>query len=228
MENEEIIIISLGGSVIIPDTPNAKFILEFRNLILNWISKGKKFFIVTGGGKTSRVYQESLKDIIGNKKEVLDWIGIYTTQLNANFLKLSFGDNFLGDIITDLSFLSPFDSNLAIASGWKPGCSTDTDAVLVAEKLNIKKIINISNISFVCDSDPRINPNAQKFEKLSWGEYLKIIDDNWTPGMSVPFDPIASKKAESLGLEVVFMDGSDLSNLDNYILGKGFIGTTIK
>lgn len=228
MENEEIIIISLGGSVIIPDTPNVKFILEFRNLILNWISKGKKFFIVTGGGKTSRVYQESLKDIIGNKKEVLDWIGIYTTQLNANFLKLSFGDNFLGDIITDLSFLSPFDSNLAIASGWKPGCSTDTDAVLVAEKLNIKKIINISNISFVCDSDPRINPNAQKFEKLSWGEYLKIIDDNWTPGMSVPFDPIASKKAESLGLEVVFMDGSDLSNLDNYILGKGFIGTTIK
>jgi uridylate kinase len=228
MENEEIIIISLGGSVIIPDTPNAKFILEFRNLILNWISKGKKFFIVTGGGKTSRVYQESLKDIIGNKKEVLDWIGIYTTQLNANFLKLSFGDNFLGDIITDLSLLSPFGGNLVIASGWKPGCSTDTDAVLVAEKLNIRKIINISNISFVYDSDPKINPNAKKFENLSWDEYLKIIDDNWTPGMSVPFDPIASKKAESLGLEVIFMDGSDLSNLDNYISGKGFTGTTIK
>ena len=228
MKERENIVISLGGSIIVPEEPDSKFINDFKNLILEWFSKEKNFFIVTGGGKTSRIYQEKLSQIVGNKKDVLDWMGIYSTQINAQFLRLAFDGMCHSDIIKNPSDVVDFKNNIVIISGCVPGFSTDMDAVLVAEKIGAKKIINLSNIPFVYDSDPKKNINAKKFEKMSWSEYRKIITDKWTPGMSVPFDPIASEKAESLNMEVIFIDGKDLLSLNNYLTSGNFIGTLIK
>lgn len=228
MNEKETIIISLGGSIVVPDLPNPEFIKTFRDIILKWVEKGKKFVIIVGGGKTCRRYQSALTEVIDAKPEELDWMGIYATQLNAQLIRLSFGENTVDQIVVNPSDVINFQKNIIIGSGWRPGCSTDTDAVLAAKELNAKKIINLSNIAYVYDSDPKLNPNAEKFENLSWKEYRSFISLDWKPGMNTPFDPIASEMAEKEDVEVVFIAGNDFRSLKNYLNGEAFVGTTIK
>lgn len=228
MQEKETIIISLGGSIVVPDLPNPEFIKNFKSIILNFVEKGKKFVIIVGGGKTCRRYQETLGQTINANAEDLDWMGIYSTQLNAQLVRLSFGENAYSVMITDPSMIKDADKDIVIGAGWKPGCSTDMDAILIANEINTKKMINLSNIDYVYDSDPKINPNAKKFEHLSWKEYRSFISSVWKPGLNTPFDPVASEKAEQNGMEVAFMSGHDLKSLENYLNGDPFIGTTIK
>lgn len=228
MQEKETIIISLGGSILVPEQPDYSFIIRFKRLIEEYLKQNKRFFIIVGGGKVCRTYQDSLKNIIDASKEDLDWMGIYITRANAELLRLSFKEYCPKEIVTDPYVASDLSNDVVVCAGWKPGSSTDTDAVLIAEELGIQKIINISNIDYVYDSDPRVNKEAKKFENLSWSKYRSLISDKWIPGMSLPFDPIASKMSEENNIEVVFVSGKDLNNLENYLKGESFIGTVIK
>ena len=114
------------------------------------------------------------------------------------------------------------------AAGWRPGFSTDYDAIILAKYMNIKQVINLSNIDFVYDKDPKKFPDAKKIEKISWKDFRKIVGDKWDPGMNAPFDPIASKIAQEENIEVAIMNGKDLTNLENYLNGKEFKGTVIR
>lgn len=214
--------------MVVPDMPNPEFILAFKNIILNWVEKGKKFVIIVGGGKTCRRYNEALKKVIDPSDDDLDWMGIYSTRLNAQLVRLSFNGKASSEVITDPMLINSFNDNIIIGGGYKPGFSTDMGAVLIADQLKAKKVINISNVDYVYDSDPKLNPNAVKFENITWDKYRTYITSEWKPGLSTPFDPIASKKAEEEGIEVAFISGKDLLSLENYLEGKPFIGTTIK
>lgn len=225
---EETIIISLGGSLIVPDNVDVSFLKDFKSLILSHVSQGRKFIIITGGGKICRRYQDAFKEISKPSSENLDWLGIYSTRFNAEFLRLNFG-NFADDqIIIDPELPIDFRKPIMIGAGWRPGFSTDLDAILLAKKVGAKKIINISNVDYVYDSDPKMNPNAKKIEEISWAEYRKLIPEEWNPGLNTPFDPIASKMAEEDGIEVVIMNGKPIDNLAKYLAGEKFLGTVIK
>ena len=78
------------------------------------------------------------------------------------------------------------------------------------------------------DLDPRINPDAKPIRKINWQKFRKIVGDTWTPGMNKPFDPIASRKAEELGLKVIVLKGNNFENLQNYFDGREFVGTVIE
>ena len=90
-----------------------------------------------------------------------------------------------------------------------------------------KKIINLSNIDHVYDSDPKLNPDAKKIEKISWADYRKLIPAEWVPGLNSPFDPTASKMAEAEGIEVIIMNGKPIDNLKKCLNGESFQGTVI-
>jgi uridylate kinase len=225
---EETIIISLGGSMIAPDGLDMDFLKEFKALILSHISKGKKFVIITGGGKTCRNYQNTANAITPASKEDLDWIGIATNNLNAELLRVIFAEQAYSKVITDLSKPFSLDKQVVIGGALEPGHSSDFDAVLAAKTVGAKKIINLSNINHVYDSDPKINPNAKKLESISWHDYRNLIPKEWTSaGLSTPFDPIASKAAEEAGIEVSIMNGKPLDNLAKYLNGEKFQGTVI-
>jgi len=225
---EEIIVISLGGSLIIPDEIDINFLKDFKKLILFQVEKGKKFIIVTGGGKICRKYQKVAKEISNPSCEDLDWIGIASLKLNAELLRVIFGEYAHGEVISNLSNNFPFEKPIVIGSAYKPGQSTDFDAVLGAKTVGAKKIINLSNTDYVYDSDPKINPNAKKIEEISWTEYRKLIPKEWNPGLNSPFDPVASEMAEKEGIEVIIMNGKPINNLANYLNGEKFQGTVIK
>jgi uridylate kinase len=128
----------------------------------------------------------------------------------------------------DLEDFSKCKEPIIIAAGWRPGFSTDYDSALLAKYLEINKIINLSNIDYIYDKDPKKFPNAKKIEQISWNDLQNMLEKKWTPGMNVPFDPVAVDFANKENLELVTMSGKDLENLENYLNGKEFKGSTVK
>jgi uridylate kinase len=227
---DETIVISLGGSLIIPDQIDTEFLKEFKELILSQVEQGKKFAIITGGGKICRRYNDGLEETINPSNEELDWLGIATTRLNAEFVRIIFGDKAFDKIIMNpeiVEIVPDMGKPIIVGGGWKPGNSSDLAAVYLAKNTGAKKIINLSNIDHVYDSDPKINPNAKKIEKISWEDYRSLIPRDWIPGLNSPFDPTASKMAEEEGMEVIIMNGKPIDNLRKYLSGEEFQGTVI-
>lgn len=221
------IVISLGGSLVVPENIDTEFLNTFKLLIEKKVKEGYKFLMIVGGGKIARRYQEALTEVRNNvEQDDLDWMGIFTTQFNAQLVRLMFKDYAHKDIAGTPYDVVNIKNSIIVGAGAIPGSSTDLGAVRAAENLGARVVINLSNIDHVYDADPRLNPQAQQFDVLSWSEYRSFIPTQWQPGLSTPFDPIASKKAEALGLTVVIMSG-DLQNLENYLDGKNFNGTTI-
>jgi uridylate kinase len=226
-------IISLGGSVIVPHLSdkggiNVPFLKKFRKLILEELGRGKKFIIVAGGGKTTRVYQRAAAKITHLKKEDLDWIGIHATRLNAHLLRTIFWKEAYPVILDNpKKRLKKDKKELLIASGWRPGWSTDYITVLLAQRFRVKEIINVGDISFIYSEDPKKSKTARPIKEISWQSYQRIIPKEWMPGLSTPFDPVATRLAKKLKLRVKIIKAENLENLKNTIEGKNFKGTVI-
>ncbi len=225
---EETIIISLGGSMIVPEEIDTDFLKEFKDLILSHVAKGKKFAIITGGGRVCRKYQNAAKEVVEvASRDDLDWIGIASCNLNAELMRVIFGENAHPKVMVNPEEKFTLEKSIVIGGVFAPGHSSDMDAVQMAQNLGAKKVINLSNIDHVYDSDPKINPDAKKLEKISWKEYRDIIPKEWTAGLNSPFDPIASELAEKEGIEVAIMNGKPIDNLVKYLNGEKFLGTVI-
>jgi uridylate kinase len=218
------IIISLGGSVIVPDKVDTKFLKSFKKVI----DKYKyKFVIICGGGKTARYYQKAASAITKQSNEYLDWLGIHATKINAWFLKAIFGKDAEKLIVENPTKKVKFTRKILIAGGWKPGWSTDYDAVLLAKNLKIGTIINMSNIDYVYDRDPKKNKNAKKIKSICWKHFRKIVGSKWKAGLNKPFDPVAAKEAEKSKLKVIII-GKNLKNFENLLNDKKFEGTVVE
>ncbi|KKU55781.1 MAG: Aspartate/glutamate/uridylate kinase [Candidatus Moranbacteria bacterium GW2011_GWE1_49_15] len=230
MEKENLFVISLGGSLIVPEEIDWEFVKSFKELIEKQIKKGKRFIIVTGGGKLARKYIEAGAKIDSIENEDKDWLGLHATRMNAHFIRTVFRKHAHPTINKnpyDLEGFLKAKESILVAAGYKPGNSTDFIAVLIGKQFGAKKIANLSNIDHVCDSDPRTNPDAKKIEEIKWNEFRKIVGDKWDPGANVPFDPVASKLADEEKMEVAIMNGKNLENLEKYLEGEKFEGTVI-
>ena len=228
MKKNNKIVMSLGGSLIIPNGIDADFLKLFISTIKEYVSKRFSFLIITGGGKTCRKYNDYLKQIIEPSNEDLDWLGISTTRVNAELVRICFRDLAYEKVVLDPDAIPETDKPIVVGGGWKPGNSSDLAAIHCARSVGATKIINLSNIDYVYDSDPRKNPNAKPIKEISWNDFREIIPKEWGPGINSPFDPIAAREAESLGYEVVILNGKNIENLKNYLDDKPFIGTVIK
>src|SRR3989338_6041436 len=126
-------IISLGGSIIIPDRVDVSFLKEFRSLILGYLKDEKRrLVLVCGGGRICREYQEAVQQLVKPSSDDLDWIGIMSTRLNAELIRVLFKDIAYERVIYNpeekLDWMM-VKKQLVIAAGYTPGWSTDYDAV---------------------------------------------------------------------------------------------------
>lgn len=229
----ERIIISVGGSLIVPNGGiNTDFLTKFNDFIRNQLANNPKrqFFLVIGGGATARQYVEAGRAVVGHEltNDDLDWLGIHATRLNAHLIRTIFRDLAHPQIIEHYEVIRKAEEPIVVASGWKPGWSTDYCATLLCEDYNVTSVVNLSNVSQLCDKDPNIYPDAKPIKHTNWVEFRKLIGDEWSPGLHAPFDPIAAKKSQELGVKVAIMSGSDLQNVKNYLEGKEFLGTVVE
>jgi len=206
------IILSLGGSLIVPNDIDINFLKKFRALMLQEIKKGIRFIIVTGGGNTCRKYQGAAKQIAKVTTKDLDWLGIATTKTNAEFIRTIFGSHAYEKILANPNKKVKTNKKILIGSGWVPGFSSDKDAVILAKTYGANTVINLSNISYVYTADPKKVKTAKPIKNMSWDELLDLIGRQWTPGAHVPFDPEASKFAQQNKMTVIITKGTDISN----------------
>ena len=227
---KDTIVIALGGSIIVSDKINTGFLGDFREFILKFLKDGKKFIIVTGGGKIARDYQNAASEIIDLSDEDKDWLGIHATRLNGHLLRAIFFDIAHPVVLDDPTkkIDNESDYNLFIASGWRPGWSTDYVAALLTKRFGAKRLIIATKISHVYDDDIEKNINAKPLESITWADYRNMVGDAWIPGMKSPVDPVAAKFCEENGIEAVVAKGTELENLGNVVRGESFTGTTIR
>jgi len=236
MESSKIIIITLGGSVICPQPGkiNISFLKKFRKLILKYLKRGFRFIIVAGGGKVCRAYQRAAAKVVKLPDEDMDWLGIHATRLNAHLLRTIFRKEAYPVILDDPhkpiknNWTPPTRHPVLIAAGWRPGWSTDYISVLLAKRFKVKEIIDAGNISFVYSKDLLKYKGAFPIKKISWKNYRKLISSHWTPGLSVPIDPIAAKEAQKLKIRSFIIKGTELQNFERLLAGKKFQGTIIE
>jgi len=195
-----------------------------------WLDEasGRRVVLITGGGAPARVFQKAYRDVVASPEAAAqDWIGIAATRLNGALVKAIFGHDCPDDVVTDPTAAFTWTGRVLVAAGWKPGFSTDFDAVLLAERFGAQTVINLSNIRQVYTDDPKKNPNARPLDAVTWPEFQAIVGTEWNPGLNAPFDPVATKKAAELNLTVYVAAGGDLPNLDHILRHQPFVGTVI-
>lgn len=230
MQIHETVVMSVGGSLIVPDAIDTLFLSELRNLIERQITVHKRrFIIIAGGGRTARRYQDAAAAVSELDPEDLDWMGIHATRLNGHLLRTIFRDVAHPVMVTNPDEILdvPKDTPLIIAAGYRPGASTDLRAVQIAANVGATKVMNLSNIDYVYTEDPRKNPAAEKIESIRWADFMRLIPTEWNPGLSSPFDPVAARAAEAHDIEVAIINGEKITEIENYLEGNAFVGTRI-
>lgn len=223
-------IIALGGSIVVPNGGiNTEYLAQFKKFIFDFLGEGKRFIIVMGGGAIARAYQNAAAKITNLTDEDKDWLGIHATRLNAHLLRAIFFDVAHPVVIDnptkDIEDMDNY--KLFIASGWRPGWSTDYIAVMLAKRFGAKEFICATSVPYVYSDDVEKNANAKPIPEISWADYRKIVGDTWTPGMRAPVDPVAARLAQENNIQAVIVLGTDLDNLAKVVRGEKFIGSTI-
>ncbi len=218
---ESHVVISVGGSLIVPDGIDTEWIGRFGHIIHRYVDRGYRFALVAGGGRTARRYQEAAKRFCYENDEI-DIFGIYATRMNARLL----GKALEAEVIENPVEAYENDSKIVVTGGWKPGFSTDYVAVLLAKRFG-NKVINLTDQDYVYDKDPKEHMDAKPIREISWRDFRNLVGEEWNPGMHLPFDPVASMEAEKSGTLVVIINGKDLTNFENYLYGRKLKGTLI-
>ncbi|MEX2443158.1 MAG: UMP kinase [Alkalispirochaeta sp.] len=228
------IVISLGGSILVPDEVDTDLIVAYRHLLSEYTATaGNRAIVVVGGGGPARRYQKAYRAVTeraeagSEDSEAQDWIGIAATRLNAELLRHSLGSLCRDPVVYDPAGTFSFTGPVLVGAGWKPGFSTDYDAVLLAERFGAEAVVNLSNISQVYTADPKTDPDATPLTTVTWSEFLPLVGDSWKPGSNLPFDPVATAKAAELGLQVIVAHGREIDNTRAILRGETFFGTTI-
>jgi len=224
---KETIVISVGGSLIVPEEIDVSWLKEFKRVITENTERFR-FVLIAGGGRTCRKYQHAAKELVEMSNTDLDWLGIEVTRMNAYFVKTIFKGKAYEKVIYNPTEKIKTDKDIIVGCGWKPGTSTDMDAVLMAKSFGVKRVINLSNIDYVYDKDPKKFKDAKPIKEMKWKEFRsKVLPKEWISGSNTPFDVSASAEAEKLGIEIAVMNGKNLNNFQNYLDGKVFVGSLI-
>ncbi|MFH1632083.1 MAG: UMP kinase [bacterium] len=225
------IIMSIGGSLIVPNGgPDATYLRSLKKMIDGQLKRGRRFVIVTGGGKTARHYVQAASDVINKiDPEDLDWLGIHATRLNGHLMRTIFRKVAHPVMIKDPTRTpTRFKEQILVAAGWKPGWSTDYVACRIAKRLGSETILNVSNIDYVYDRDPREHKDAKPVEEMSWVDFRKIVGNEWSPVKSAPFDPVASRFCHKYKMRVAIVNGEDMTNVGRLVDGSKFKGTILQ
>jgi len=220
------IVISLGGSLIVPDKIDIQFLKKFKKSILNFVKKGNKAIIVCGGGKTCRNYYKAAEKIKKISNIELDKLGIKATAINAELLRVIFGKKAYKEVVPDYNTKN-LKFKILFGCGHLPGSSSDLDAVMWAKNYKADYMINLSNTNYIYTKDPNKYKDAKKLETLTWNQLQKIIGTKWVSGLNAPFDPTAIKLAKKLKLKVIFLNGRNLKNFENFLNGKEFKASVV-
>ncbi|MFT6076838.1 MAG: uridylate kinase [Myxococcota bacterium] len=156
------------------------------NQIINTSKKGIEVCVVVGGGNIFRGVSASAA---GMERASADYMGMLATCINGLALQSALEQSGMptrmqSAIVMD-SICEPYIKRRAVrhlekgrvviftAGTGNPFFTTDTAAVLRAIETNCDAIFKGTQVDGVYCSDPKTNPNASRYEKLSYRDVIK-------------------------------------------------------
>jgi len=223
------VVISLGGSLIIPDEIDTNFLSKFKR-VLDKHKRNWKFVVVCGGGSVARKYIKSLREI--NRSDYLQsMVGIAVTRLNARFMTYFFGKDANKGIPHDIKqvkgMLNKNDIIFCGALRYAPNQTSDSTAATIANHLR-SQFINITNVLGLYTKNPKEYKDAKFIPRISWKNFWKRANAiKYKPGQHFVLDQHAAEIIMNNKIKTYIL-GQNLRNLDNLLSKKKFIGTTIE
>jgi uridylate kinase len=225
---KRVIVISLGGSLIIPSEIDTKFLEKFKKIISKNTDKNK-FVIVCGGGSIARKYIFALREI--NRNETLQsFAGISATRMNARFMSYFFDANQKYGIPHSMRIIKKYlrkkDVVFCGALEYKPHRTSDSTAVELAKKFKTI-FINLTDVQGLHDKNPKEHKDAKFIPKISWRDFSNMANKiKFKPGQHFVLDQTASKEIMKNKI-TTYIIGKDMNQLDNILKNKKFKGTII-
>jgi uridylate kinase len=221
------IVISLGGSVLVPS-------LESNNIsryvsVLERIAGKCRIFIVVGGGGEARRYIRVARDL-GVGEATADELGILVTRLNARLLVAGLGDAAYPRVAENYTEAKEFaeTGRIVVMGGITPAQTTDAVSAVLAESVGADLLINATSVNGIYSADPKTDAGAVRHEHLTPQELLDIITGSrMNAGANIVLDIVAGKVIERSGIPLLVLDGRDPENLYRAIVEGAYVGTIV-
>jgi uridylate kinase len=224
----KIMVLSLGGSLIVPEKVNFKFLERFRHTLRKHYKKWR-FVVVCGGGSIARKYISLLK-LNGASEKELSMAGIRVTRMNAVTLIKLFGKEANDKLPMTMHEVKNnlHKNNLVICGAlrYAPKSTSDGTAARLANYLDAE-FINMTNVKGLYTDNPKTNPKAKFIPYTTWKQFeTRALKRKYHSGQHFVLDQKAATMIRKYKTKT-YIIGEDVRNIDKILKGKKFIGTII-
>ena len=208
-----------------------KVISEIASQIAQIVDGGVELAITVGGGNIFRGLAGAAE---GMDRAQADYIGMLATIMNALALQEGLEragvDTRVQSAISMQEVAEPYIRRKAIrhlekgrvviiAGGTgKPNFTTDTTAALRACEIDAEAILKATQVDGIYDSDPHANPDATKFDEIS---YMEVLSRE----LHV-MDSTATTLCMDNGIPIIVFNLHKPGNIDRVLKGE-HVGTTV-
>ncbi|MFH0836410.1 MAG: UMP kinase [Candidatus Micrarchaeota archaeon] len=211
-------IVSLGGSTLYSEGKlDKRFIKTACTAFKEYASKGNQLVVVVGGGSLSGKKADEAR-ANGLSDYYADKAAIEATRENADLVLAELGSAGAG-VVTNIDEALPLlkAGKIVVSGGMHPGLTTDSVSVLFAEAICADRLVNVSNVDGIYDSDPKKNPGAKRFDEMTHEQLveLAIKSDDRRARTNFVFDLVAAKLAARSKIPLVFACKRNFTGLDS-------------
>ncbi|QLH75207.1 MAG: UMP kinase [Methanomassiliicoccales archaeon] len=222
------VVISLGGSILIPGDDDHIFLRKVADLIRD-LCEERRIFIVCGGGKIARYYISTAREL-GRPVDELDELGIGVTRLNARLLQMALGDVAVNCMPTtpEEAVSASVEGKVVVMGGTCPGHTTDAVSAMVAEAAGADRIVNGTSVDAAYTADPKKHPDARRISRMTFKALYELVNKGaHGAGPSDVFDRLGAEIAMRNKIPIYIINGRDIDELRKAVLGQEVKGTYI-
>lgn len=229
------VLLKLSGEALAGDMGygiDPKVVDDLADQIAEIVHDGVQLAVVVGGGNIFRGMAASAE---GMDRSQADYIGMLATVMNALALQDAFERHGITSrvqsAITMQEVSEPYIRRRAIrhlekgrvvilaAGTGNPYFTTDTTAALRACELDVECLMKATKVDGVYDSDPSKNPDAKKFDRIT---YMEVLNR----GLNV-MDSTATSLCMDNGMPMIVFDLMTEGNIARALKGEN-VGTVVE
>jgi len=222
------VVVSLGGSVIVPGDNDDVFLKRFAD-VAGSLCERHQIYLVCGGGKVARYYID-VGRALGLKEDQLDELGIMATRINASLVAKALGDRAVGKVPVDVLEAHGLEKRgkMVVMGGTVPGHTTDAVSAMLAKEVHATRIINGTSVDAAYTADPRKYPNAERLTRITHQELFELVNVGLHgAGPSNVFDRLGAQIARDNHIDIRIVNGRDLVDMKAAIEGGPIKGTVV-
>lgn len=225
---KKVIVVSLGGSLIVPEKIDFEFLRRFRETVRRHYQK-YKFVIVCGGGSVARKYISILAKNHSSEKE-LSMAGIMATRMNARVVMQLFGKEANDRLPIDMKEVKDnlYKNKIVVCGAlrYAPKSTSDGTAAKLAHYLGAD-FINMTNVKGLFTANPFTHKDARFIPHESWKAFDRRANARkYHSGQHFVLDQKAATMIRKFRIKT-YIVGQDVRNIDKILKGRKFVGTSI-